>query len=63
MQFKSVETATHNILAYRIIKNVNGRTVEHSNYDDDGETQVKKIIFLIKILINYIYFYFLEKGW
>lgn len=39
MEYKRVSEATHNIWAYRIIKNLDNRTIEHSNYDDDGETQ------------------------
>lgn len=37
---KRVAEATHNIMAYRIIKTLDNRTIELSNYDDDGETQV-----------------------
>ena len=42
MQNKRVSDATHNIWAYRIIKKIDDRTVQYSNYDDDGETQVVK---------------------
>ena len=40
---KRVSEATHNIWAYRIIKTLDNRTIEHSNYDDDGETQVGSV--------------------
>lgn len=43
MEYKRVSEATHNIWAYRIIKSLDNRTIEHSNYDDDGETQVKRL--------------------
>lgn len=42
MEYKRVSEATHNIWAYRIFKTLDNRTIEASNYDDDGETQARK---------------------
>lgn len=42
-EHKRVQDATHNIMAYRLIKTIDNRKIEHSNYDDDGETQVREI--------------------
>lgn len=50
MDYKSVRAADncgHNIMAYRIIKNIDNRTIEHSNYDDDGETQAGSRLHLL----------------
>jgi putative IMPACT (imprinted ancient) family translation regulator len=45
-----IRRATHNILAYRIVRDISGRTTILQDYDDDGESGAgKKLMKLLEL--------------